>query len=832
VPDPQIPPRPTCRLQWAILLVILSLIAAYLAYALAGQYREIERSERNHLELANRTIKDNLAQHLSSVANALNALIDARAYWQAGGDKALSARRLQTLGQMTGGVLTLFIVATDGRIVAASQPELLDQQVAEHDYFRAASRQPSAGQLHLSPPYRTSEGETTIALSRALFDTCGIFAGVAVAALDPKFFAVIPDSVRYTPDMWALLAHHDGKVFLFSPRRPELEGKNLLLPGSVFAQHLASGQEASILTGISAATGENRLEALRTLAIPGQPIENSMVIEVTRDPAAIFADWQEEALNESAIFLLLSLLTIGGLASYQWRRRQFDTLTQVYAQELQDTADRLLFAAQAAGIGIWEMDPAAQQLTLHSLMSGQYGLPAAAQGDAYKAWRDSILPEDRPALEAALQASLSDGSQFKATFHIRRDDGEIRTVRALGKARGKTGELTRIFGINEDITDLQRAEADLRKLAQAVEQAGEAVMITDAQGLIEYVNRACCDWYGYTHAELIGQNPRLLQSGQTARETYAAMWSRISQGELWRGELVNRRRNGDLLQAAVSITPVRDATGKICNFVGVQKDISAVSAARAMQKEVESRMARIERMDVLGTMAGGIAHDFNNILVAILGYSGIGRLAARGKEGSPRLAGYFEEIELAGERAKALAHQLLTFSRGGRMTIEEVDAAKAIEEAINLIGVTFPRTVTLSAEIAGNLPTLLIERSQLLEVVINLCANARDALAKEGRVRVTAALASIDAPLLCNSCHQGFRGEYLRVAVADDGPGIADDIRQRVFEPFFTTKDVGQGTGMGLPVVHGIAHLYGGHVLIDSTPGCGTEVVVYFPLPP
>lgn len=825
-------PYPAYRLQWAILLATLSIIGAFLVFWLSAQHQEIERSERNHLELASRTIKDNLTQHLSSDANALDVLINDHAYWQAGGDMALSARRLQTLGRLASGVLTLFIVNVDGRVVAASRPELLGQRVADQAYFQVASQQPTAGLLHLSPPYRTSDGETTIALARALIDGHGRFAGIVVAALDPKFFAIIPDSVRYAPDMSALLAHHDGQIFLFSPRRPELAGKNLRLPGSILAQHLDSGHEVSVQSGISAATGEERLAAFRTLAAPGLPIDNPLVIEVSRDPAAIFADWRKEAWYESAIFLLLSLLAAGGLAASQRRRQQSDALAQAYAQELQDTADRLLFAAQAAGIRIWEMDPAAQRLTLHPLMAGLCGQPSPAQGDAYVACRDSILPEDLPALEAALRTSLAEGSPFQATFHIRQDNGEIRAIRALGKPRPKNGETTRIIGVSEDVTDLQRAEVDLRKLAQAVEQAGEAVMITDAKGAIEYVNRACCDWYGYTRAELIGQNPRLVQSGQTPGETYAAMWSTLLQGDLWRGELVNRRRNGELLQAAVSITPVRDATGKICNFVGVQEDISAVSAARAMQKEVESRMARIERMDVLGAMAGGVAHDFNNILVAILGYSGIGRLAARGKDGSPRLAGYFEEIELAGERAKALAHQLLTFSRGGRTTVQEVDAAKAIEEAIELIGVTFPRSLILSTKIADDLPPLLIERSQLLEVVMNLCANARDALVKEGEVRVTAALVNLEAPLLCASCHQGFSGEYLRVAVADNGPGIADDMRQRVFEPFFTTKDVGQGTGMGLPVVHGIAHLYGGHVLIDSAPGRGTEVAVYFPVQP
>lgn len=375
----------------------------------------------------------------------------------------------------------------------------------------------------------------------------------------------------------------------------------------------------------------------------------------------------------------------------------------------------------------------------------------------------------------------------------------------------------------------RRAEEQLRTLSRALDQSAAAVLITDAQGSIEYVNPACCTMYGYSAAELIGNNPSCLRSDLTTPGVYAAMWATILAGEVWRGELTNCRRDGGLLEVALSIAPVRNDAGHIRHFVATADDIAQRRENERQQRQLDVRMAKLERMDVLSVLAGGIAHDFNNILVGILGYSSIGQTVLRNSDGSARVIGYFGEIEAAGERAKLLVQQLASFGSSGRMAVEAVRLADIIGETIRRVGLTFPAEAILSAEIADDLPPLTIDPAHLRQILLNLCCNARDAISGQGRVVVAAELVTLTAPQICASCHREFAGEFFRITVSDNGHGIAEAIRERVFEPFFTTRDVGSGNGMGLAVVHGMTHSYKGHLSLDSAEGKGCSLSIYLP---
>jgi signal transduction histidine kinase len=233
-------------------------------------------------------------------------------------------------------------------------------------------------------------------------------------------------------------------------------------------------------------------------------------------------------------------------------------------------------------------------------------------------------------------------------------------------------------------------------------------------------------------------------------------------------------------------------------------------------------------MEVLGVMAGGVAHDFNNILVAILGFSGLGKTVLRSTGGSPRVVSYFEEIETAGERAKGLVQQLLAFSRAGALKLSVVSVAEVADEVIRLLAPSFPAEVSLSAVVSEALPALDIDHAHLHRLLLNLCLNARDAIDGPGAVTISARLVHLDTAAICASCHAEFAGEFLRLAVSDDGCGIPKVIRPRIFEPFFTTREVGSGSGMGLAVVHGLVHLYEGHVQVVHQPR-GSEMVILLP---
>lgn len=387
-----------------------------------------------------------------------------------------------------------------------------------------------------------------------------------------------------------------------------------------------------------------------------------------------------------------------------------------------------------------------------------------------------------------------------------------------------------------DLTPLRRAEAVLRDveirnrtLAEAIAQSGSSVVITDCEGRIEYVNPACCKAYGYTEAELIGANPRIFKSGETPPEVYDALWSCILTGRTWRGELSNRARDGRIIRETMSVSPVRDADGELRHFVALKEDITQLREDERRRHELFERVARLERMEVIATLAGGVAHDFNNVLVAILGYSELAEAVLRDEGGSPRVTNYIEEIRIAGERARDLVQQLLSVSRGGAGRPRSTSLPDVVREVVGLLQATLSDKVALVSEIEAGLPPLSVDPGHIHQILMNLLINARDAISGAGTVRLAARRVTL-AAARCDSCRREFGGDYLALVVRDDGSGIDPVLRARIFEPFYTTKEPGRGTGMGLSVVHGLAHLYDGHVRLHSTPGVGTEMEVLLPV--
>lgn len=821
--------RRHCGRQWLLLIAALVVLGGFNAWTLCYDYRRVEQEEGDRLQAAARGLGEIVGQRLIAAGHALSAVAADVAYWGGdGGEQGLL--RLQALAGAFDGIRTLAILDADGRVIAASRRELLARDLSAREYFQAASRQPDARRVHLTAPATSALGIHTLGLARALTDRRGKLAGVVTATLDPDYFSAWMDAVRYAPDAWISIAHGDGKVFLFVPPRAGKEGIDIAKPGSMFSRHRDSGQAASLLQGAVQATGEDVLIAVRTVQPAAMAIDKALVVAVARQCSFIHAGWRAQAVQQLGLFLAVVLSSALGLHIVQRRQRRIDRMSAERVAEQRAAAERLELAAVAAGFGVWEFDAVANRLRWDASMHALYDVDPSTPPAVYDDWRRCILPEDLPAADAALHSLTADHNQCRVSFRIRRGDGQVRMIDALAWAFfAADGSLLRVLGSNQDVTERWQAEAELRKLSQAVEQSAAPVLITDVNGVIEYVNPAACATYGYAASELVGANPRRFSSGLTSQETYRAMWSTILGGQEWRGELENRRADGGLLHVATSISPVRDSAGPISHFVAIQEDVSARVAAERLQGELEARRARVDRMEVLGAMAGGVAHDFNNILVAILGFSGLGKMVLQAAGGPGRVVRYLEEIETAGGRARDLVQQLLVFSRRGPLTLATVAVADVVNDVLGLVVSTFPGTVTLSACLDDDLPLIDIDRSHLHRALVNLCLNARDAMDGPGSVVVSARHARIATVVVCASCHTEYAGDFLRISVTDEGHGIAETVRDRVFEPFFTTKEVGAGSGMGLAVVHGLVHLYGGHVQIASAPGQGTEVAILFP---
>jgi len=453
----------------------------------------------------------------------------------------------------------------------------------------------------------------------------------------------------------------------------------------------------------------------------------------------------------------------------------------------------------------------------------------------------SYLREDGSPFPADLHPALvtlrSGQPQRKIVMGVVQDDREPVWVLVNSQPmRDATGRMAAVVTTFADITGMKHAESALRAteargrtLAEAIAQSGSAVIITDRHGCIEYVNPACCAAYGYAEGELIGASPRIFKSGETPAEVYAALWSTILAGGTWRGELSNRSRDGRLIRETVSVSPVRDEDGVVRHFVAVKEDITQLREDERRRHELFERVARLERTELVSTLTSGIAHDFNNILAAILGYTQLAENQIRADGRLPEVARHLDEIRTAGQRARALIQQLPGFRQTGSCSAPSDASRRPCPRSRRPVACDAARYVALVTDIDPALPSLSVDPGHVHQLLMNLLVNARDAINGAGTVRLSARRESMKTHAVCDSCGCEFSGDWLAISVRDDGPGIPPELRARLFEPFFTTKEVGQGTGIGLSVVHSVAHLYLGHVRVVSAPATGCEIRVLLP---
>ncbi|MBK7002540.1 MAG: PAS domain S-box protein [Rhodoferax sp.] len=439
-----------------------------------------------------------------------------------------------------------------------------------------------------------------------------------------------------------------------------------------------------------------------------------------------------------------------------------------------------------------------------------------------------IMPEDRQATQDEIQKQFNGGvtRQFQNRYCCK--DGTIRIL-SWNAIADQTRQVR--YATARDVTDLRAAQGQLTRLGLAMEQTSQSVIITNKDACIEYVNRAFCEISGYVPEEIIGQNPRMLQSGLTPKDTYTRMWAALGRGDTWQGEFTNRRKNGALYVESVLISPVRQLDGSISHFLALKEDITERLRKEEEQKSLEKQLQQAQKMEVIGHLTGGIAHDFNNILASILGYAEIIHMSADSTF-SPKSRDYVREILQAGIRAKELVQQLLTFSQRRDTAVEAIHALPIVKEVIKLLQSTLPKSINITMHMTAahqELPQVMISSVQLHQILMNLGVNARNAIETVGTIAFIVEPVTLEVDHYCHSCHQNFTGDYLMIGVQDSGAGIPEHIRLRVFDPFFTTRAVGLGSGLGLSVVHGIVHAAKGHIGMHTEAGKGTDMRIYLP---
>jgi two-component system cell cycle sensor histidine kinase/response regulator CckA len=369
-----------------------------------------------------------------------------------------------------------------------------------------------------------------------------------------------------------------------------------------------------------------------------------------------------------------------------------------------------------------------------------------------------------------------------------------------------------------DVTELESATAKSVLLQTALESAANGVVITDVKGRIEWVNTAFTRITGYDAAEAVGEHSRLLKSGRHDQAFYRNMWATLLRGDVWNGEIKNRRKDGTIYDEQMTITPVRSMDGRIAHFIAIKLDVSE-------RHEMEEKILRSQRMESIGLLAGGVAHDLNNILAPIM--MGVELLKSTELDRSSAnelLDGLLTNCE----RGAGIIRQVLTFARGVEGERVIVQLRHQVKDIVKMARETFPKNIDVSMDIPGNFWPVVGDPTQLHQILLNFSVNARDAMPHGGHL----SFVGENVTLQKSRSFQAFEippGRYAKVSVTDTGSGIPPEILERIFEPFFTTKAQGKGTGLGLPTVLGIAKSHGGLIEMVSTLGHGTSAVVWLP---
>ena len=414
-------------------------------------------------------------------------------------------------------------------------------------------------------------------------------------------------------------------------------------------------------------------------------------------------------------------------------------------------------------------------------------------------------------------ASVQQGKVVKTEHYHRRKDGSVIAIDlSAGPLEIKGHRYS--LSINRDVSERKKAESERVLLATAVEQAAESVEITDSEGTIVYVNPAFERTTGYSRQEAIGNKPSILSRTKHDAAFYQEIWEVISAGRTWNGNLLNKRKDGSLFEEEVTISPVRDESGTIVNYVAVKRDVTN-------EVLLQKQLLEAQKMEAVGTLAGGIAHDFNNLLQVIIGFAEVAFFDIQ--EGDP---GYAElgEIKNAALNAAELTQGLLTFSRRLESKLRPVDVNLELERLTKMLRRTLPKMIKIEMNLSKHIDTVNADPAQLQQVIMNLAVNARDAMPNGGTLSIQTKNIYFDEEY-CESHLDTSPGHHVLLSISDSGTGMSEQTRKHIFDPFFTTKATGKGTGLGLSVAFGIVKSHGGRILCYSEQGQGTSFKIYLP---
>jgi len=840
--------RRAYRLQWIALIVALVLLGAQILFDLTEARDRIETEARSRLENHSLIVAEELERRLLAMNVVLDKLRDTlpRQRSEPNG-QAIVTDQLGTLTQALEGVRGLAYFDAGGTVLASNLNQLVGQNFARRDYFRTVLKNPDPDKLYVNEPFVTSLGAYTMLLARMVKGTRGEFAGLVTVAIDRDSIVSLLHSIHAGHETTLSVVHGSGKILVLMPGNAETPAElSVNVPGSLFQRHMASGQPASLMTGIAYAPGGERLMSMRTLQPEKLHMSSSLAIGADLGLDELFAPWKRQATTRILLFLLVAAGSTLLLFQYQRRQKAFDQQIQKKSEENQRTlltlqsfidhipgtaclkdADSRTLMANRGFRTLLAMDPDSMiGKTSLELFPGEFG--------------QKITDNDQKVLTGggtvAVEESFN-GRDYETTKFVvddgrgNRQLGSITqdiTPRKQGERKLKA-QLAQLSELNQQLTT---AEEDMRRLSAAVEQSPASIVITDLDVRIIYVNEAFTKASGYTAAEVIGQNPRILQSGQTPWETYRDMWPTLRAGKAWRGEFINRRKDGSPYFELATISPVRDNTGAITHYVATKEDITErrrteaelLAHRRHLESLVEQRTGELaaakEKADAANRakseFLANMSHEIRTPMNAIIGLNYLLRQSPLQPEQHEKLL----KISAAAEHLLKIINDILDLSKieAGKILLEHYAFSPA--EVLQNVGAMIRDRATskglvLHIDASGLPERALGDVTRLRQVLLNFASNAVK-FTTNGSI-------SLAGELLDN------QGETMtcRFTVTDTGIGIRAEDTSRLFNAFeqldsSTTRRFG-GTGLGLAIARHLAELMGGEVGVESTPGVGSR---------
>jgi len=432
-------------------------------------------------------------------------------------------------------------------------------------------------------------------------------------------------------------------------------------------------------------------------------------------------------------------------------------------------------------------------------------------------WEKALHPDDLERTRQTWEEAIKKEVPLKAEYRLRKADGSYEWMLARGlPLRDSDGKIAKWFGTCTNINELKEAQLQIAEQASLLDKATDGIFLRDLSNQLTYWNKGAERLYGWTADEAIGRSVVELLHGEDTQAFDEATKQLMLNGE-WSGELTKLNKAGEKLQVEARWTLLFDNKGRPKSILAINTDVTE-------RKNLEAQFLRAQRMESLGTLAGGIAHDFNNILAPIL----MSLVSLRQTTGDPSTIELIDTLESSAMRGAELVKQVLYFARGGGGDRIALNVNDVINEVQTVIRETFPKSIEFSFAGAKDLWNVLGDFTQIHQVLLNLCVNARDAMPDGGKLTVKVENKMLDATFLAQS-PKANPGPYIMIEVSDTGEGIPREIQDKIFDPFFTTKKLGKGTGLGLSTTLSIIEGHGGFVTVYSEEKRGSLFKVFLP---